>query len=949
MAVLKSRESLAVKYRPKRLEQMVGQDQIVSLLQGQFKSKGGINRSFLVSGPTGCGKCITAGSLVLTADGFYPIEALITPDDKEGFTERGVAVCNRDGKFETTTHTFYEKTNSTIRVTTASGYHIEGTEEHKLLCFSDDLTPVWKRLDEITDGDYVAIQRGMQLWPTTCPSLTDFDCSSYRVEKFSCVDCVQTCKGEICDSFTPIDTVTCRLCGESLGNLNMHVPLHGFTPQQYKDIYDAPLLAPSIIYNANKYEDFYVPDVMTEDLATLLGYIVAEATVGDRDIKFYNKDKEILKDFKERYARTFKAEVGEAIDSKGVVKLTISGIKRMRFFQWLGVTTGHSRERCIPSSILRSPKHIVVAFLRAYFEGDGGWEGGRISATSASEVLITQLQTLLLNFGIVATRHSKKTDGVKYWRLGIFSSDVDIFMHEIGFISSYKSGYQKLKRNTNSDVIPRIGLYLNKLKQQFRVSKNGTYLIDDKEIKININSQYRQNWGYDYVGEYLSGNEGHTLLQYFPEHYNKIFSLYKNRYYWSKVETVEVLQEEKYVYDVSLPETHSFFSNGFISHNTTLGRMMAHYINCEQFDAELCAPCGECAYCKDVTRGYYGGVEEINFSDTRGVDTVRAVIDSTAYASPFNAHVFICDEIHSLTGIAQNAFLKILEEPPEGVVFILLTTDPQKLLPTIINRCCPLTVEKIEPPEIAQYLHKICQLEKRDYFTPKKLPDDPDEAAKLIEESRTIFRNIAMFSNGLMRQALATLEAVLSMVEGGDRFDPRDVEPIRKIVGRFVDQPETETTIASYLISGLYSGRYGITLSYALKLLQTSQGSVKNLFERIIDSHMQTLYYLVDPNRKIGNLTDPFYSRWYGSILEQVKIAGGFQLTHQSAAEIVGIMMELISELGSFIHDDRRLVISYTLRMLDAINKNRHVAYTKASVFHKTHAADLLIDVKREE
>jgi hypothetical protein len=206
-----------------------------------------------------------------------------------------------------------------------------------------------------------------------------------------------------------------------------------------------------------------------------------------------------------------------------------------------------------------------------------------------------------------------------------------------------------------------------------------------------------------------------------------------------------------------------------------------------------------------------------------------------------------------------------------------------------------------------------------------------------------------MFSNGLMRQALATLEAVLSMVEGGDRFDPRDVEPIRKIVGRFVDQPETETTIAAYLISGLYSGRYGITLSYALKLLQTSQGSVKNLFERIIDSHMQTLYYLVDPNRKIGNLTDPFYSRWYGSILEQVKIAGGFQLTHQSAAEIVGIMMELISELGSFIHDDRRLVISYTLRMLDAINKNRHVAYTKASVFHKTHAADLLIDVKREE
>ena len=121
---------------------------------------------------------------------------------------------------------------------------------------------------------------------------------------------------------------------------------------------------------------------------------------------------------------------------------------------------------------------------------------------------------------------------------------------------------------------------------------------------------------------------------------------------------------------------------------TTLGRIIAHYINCDDFNMETCVPCGKCDYCKDVlTRGYYGGVDEINFSDTRGIDTVRAVIESTAYASQFNAHVFICDEIQCLTSIAQNALLKILEEPPEGVVFLLLTTDPQRLLPTIINRC----------------------------------------------------------------------------------------------------------------------------------------------------------------------------------------------------------------------------------------------------------------------
>ena len=63
MAILKSRESLAVKYRPKRLEQLIGQDDIVSLLQGQFRSKTGINRSFLISGPSGCGKT-TLGRII---------------------------------------------------------------------------------------------------------------------------------------------------------------------------------------------------------------------------------------------------------------------------------------------------------------------------------------------------------------------------------------------------------------------------------------------------------------------------------------------------------------------------------------------------------------------------------------------------------------------------------------------------------------------------------------------------------------------------------------------------------------------------------------------------------------------------------------------------------------------------------------------------------------------
>lgn len=378
---------------------------------------------------------------------------------------------------------------------------------------------------------------------------------------------------------------------------------------------------------------------------------------------------------------------------------------------------------------------------------------------------------------------------------------------------------------------------------------------------------------------------------------------------------------------------------------TSLSRILAHYLNCENFDTENAKVCGKCEYCTDVIEHErYGGVDEINFSDTRGIDTVRAVIESTAYASQFNTHVFICDEIQCLTGVAQNALLKILEEPPEDVVFLLLTTDPQKLLPTIHNRCCPLTLEKVDTDEIAKYLLRICKKDGRDYFTPKTIHKDPKEAKAEYDKAYAIFKNIAMFSNGLVRQALATLEAVLSMVEGGEKIDTQDVETIRKLVGRFVDNPETEPNIAEFLINGVYSGRFGLALSYALKLVRSSQGtSCQYLFKKSLDYHLQTLYFFVDPKRRIGNLTDEFYRRWYSSILETAK-TGKLHVTHQSASEIVQLFMELIAQMNLYQQDEDKLVVSYTLKMLDSVQKHKHKAYTKESVFHKIH-----VPVKEDE
>ena len=374
------------------------------------------------------------------------------------------------------------------------------------------------------------------------------------------------------------------------------------------------------------------------------------------------------------------------------------------------------------------------------------------------------------------------------------------------------------------------------------------------------------------------------------------------------------------------------------SGKTSMSRIMAHYINCENFDAETCHPCGVCSYCQLVEKGTYGGVEEINFSDSRGIDTVRAIIDSTNYASSHNASVFICDEIQQITSAAQNALLKILEEPPEGIILLLVTTDPHRLLPTIINRCCPLALERVSIEDLAKHLLYITKKEGRDYFTPAS----GDKAE--VEKAYAIFKNIAMFSNGIVRQGIATLEAVLSMVEGGEKIDTQDVEAIRRIVGMFIESPETEPNIAGFLINGIYSGRYGVSLSYANKLMSASHSnSSKYLFEKGLDYHIQTLYYMVDPKKLIPNLTEPFHLRWYSSLEEAAATKGLLQLVHQSAAELVGIFMELISEMGKYQHDEKKLVTAYTIKMIDAVNRHKHLAYTQASPFHRIWSKDILI------
>ncbi len=140
---------------------------------------------------------------------------------------------------------------------------------------------------------------------------------------------------------------------------------------------------------------------------------------------------------------------------------------------------------------------------------------------------------------------------------------------------------------------------------------------------------------------------------------------------------------------------------------TSTGRILAKAVNC--LTNGKGEPCNECAMCRAITNGSALDVIEIDAASNRGVDDARELREKVRYA-PNEARykVYIIDEAHELTSDASNALLKTLEEPPPFVIFVLATTEPHKLLPTIISRCQRFDFHRISPPDIVAKLNEIC-------------------------------------------------------------------------------------------------------------------------------------------------------------------------------------------------------------------------------------------------
>lgn len=179
---------------------------------------------------------------------------------------------------------------------------------------------------------------------------------------------------------------------------------------------------------------------------------------------------------------------------------------------------------------------------------------------------------------------------------------------------------------------------------------------------------------------------------------------------------------------------------------TTTARILAKSLNCEK--NQFGEPCNECTSCQAIDNGSHLDVIELDAASNRGIDEIRKIKEGVNFTPVMGKYkVYIIDEVHMLTREAFNALLKTLEEPPQHIVFILATTNPEKIPPTIMSRCHVLEFRNISEENIISKLKSVCEKEGFDVTY---------EALK----------KIAKRAEGGLRDALSTLEQVIRYTGG---------------------------------------------------------------------------------------------------------------------------------------------------------------------------------------
>lgn len=332
-------------------------------------------------------------------------------------------------------------------------------------------------------------------------------------------------------------------------------------------------------------------------------------------------------------------------------------------------------------------------------------------------------------------------------------------------------------------------------------------------------------------------------------------------------------------------ELIKIFSSGRIPHaflftgskgigKTSAARIVAKAVNCEReskvssVGAQHVAPenvgarrdapvqyepCNHCSTCASITNGTNVDVLEIDAASNRGIEDIKELRGKIKLSPASNKYkVYIIDEVHMLTTEAFNALLKTLEEPPEHAIFVLCTTDPEKLPKTIVSRCHRVVFKKATQKEIIERLKKICQAEKLDF------------SEEALEE-------IAQFSEGSFRDGTKILEQVSFSGKG-------NLEEVQKTVGILGNFETSE--FLNYL-KNQESGEALIWLSKAadqgMNLRFFTEGILEELRQGLlanfgIDEYEVKVSFSVEESQRLIEIFSKAYSELRFAVIPQLPL-----------------------------------------------------------------------------
>src|SRR5512144_3067362 len=184
---------------------------------------------------------------------------------------------------------------------------------------------------------------------------------------------------------------------------------------------------------------------------------------------------------------------------------------------------------------------------------------------------------------------------------------------------------------------------------------------------------------------------------------------------------------------------------------TTVSRILAKSLNCTGADGQggiTAHPCGVCEACRDLDAGRFVDYVELDAASNRGVEEISTLLDQAVYKPVVGRFkVYMIDEVHMLSTTAFNAMLKTLEEPPEYLKFVLATTDPQKVPPTVLSRCLQFNLRPMAPQTVQEHLADVL-------------------AQEQIAAEPGALRLLARAARGSMRDALSLTDQAIAFGAG---------------------------------------------------------------------------------------------------------------------------------------------------------------------------------------